>query len=174
MADFHYFNNYWFHLEPTTKGEELEHFEKLCEAYQLRASVMKIEDQVEKLSGYIDRLYALRNNDAVNRLAMMGVILGIGALITGYYGMNILHLTNLLQNSLISVWSLVLTSLLALGSLAFIIYIVSSNWLDYRASILPHRYRKPATRVSLRKLRRDDDLELQAATEEQGTMEQQG
>ena len=26
MADFHYFNTYWFHLEPTTKDEELEHF----------------------------------------------------------------------------------------------------------------------------------------------------
>jgi Mg2+ and Co2+ transporter CorA len=49
----------------------------------------EIGDQVGKLAGYIDRLYALRNNDAVNRLAMLSMILGIGALVTGYYGINI-------------------------------------------------------------------------------------
>lgn len=35
--------------------------------------------------------------------------------------------------------------------------IVASNWLDYRASILPHRYRKPLAPKSLRRLRRYDN-----------------
>lgn len=161
MADFHYFNNYWFHLEPTGKDEELEHFAMLSDAYQLHPMVTKLEDQIDKLSGYIDRLYALRNNDAVNRLAMMSVILGIGALVTGYYGMNISHLTNLLQNKTVSIWSLLFTSAMALASLWFIVYIVASNWLDYRASILPHRYRKPLKRISLRSLRRYGGKDVQ-------------
>jgi hypothetical protein len=171
MADFHYFNNYWFHLEPTTKDEELEHFTLLSDAYQLGPAKAKLEDQIDKLSGYIDRLYALRNSDAVNRLAMMSVMLGIGALITGYYGMNISHLTTLLQNGPISFWSLVLTSLMAVASLWFVVYIVASNWVDYRASILPHRYRKAATRISLRNLRRYDDADVKPAKDNPGPPE---
>lgn len=154
MADFHYFNNYWFFEELTTKDEESERFRVLSGVYQLSAAKDNIEDQIDKLAGYIDRMYALRNSDAVNRLAMMSVILGIGALITGYYGMNIPHLGDFLKNDKVSVWSLVITSLMTLASVWFIVYIVASNWLDYRASILPHRYRKALTPSSIRRLRR--------------------
>ena len=159
MADFHYFNTYWFHLEPTTKDEELEHFGLLSEAYQLAPMKETIEDQITSLAGFIDRLFALRNNDAVNRLAMMSVLLGIGALVTGYYGMNIPHLEAVLHNDRISFWSLLLTSIMAVASLWFVFYIVGSNWLDYRASILPHRYRRPLTPKTLRELRRYDQEE---------------
>jgi hypothetical protein len=168
MADFHYFNNYWFHLEPTAKDEELEHFALLSDAYQLGPTKEKLEDQIDRLSGYIDRLYALRNSDAVNRLAMMSVILGVGALVTGYYGMNIPHLATLLQNGAASVWSLVLTSVMAVASLWFIFYIVASNWLDYRASILPHRYRKAMKRVGLRRLRRYSETNLETPKDDPG------
>jgi hypothetical protein len=113
-------------------------------------------------------LYALRNSGAVNRLAMMSVILGIGALVTGYYGMNIPHLETVLTHGAVSIWSLVLTSLMALASLWFIVYIVASNWMDYRASILPHRYRKAIIRVNLRKLIRYDDGGLQAPKDSPG------
>jgi hypothetical protein len=163
MADFHYFNTYWFHLEPTTKDEELEHFGLLSEAYRLTAMKETIEDQITSLAGFIDRLFSLRNNDAVNRLAMMSVLLGIGALVTGYYGMNIPHLEAVLHNDRISLWSLVLTSIMAVASLWFVVYIIASNWVDYRASIFPHRYRRPLTPKTLRELRRDDPGEGETA-----------
>ena len=163
MADFHYFNTYWFHLEPPTKDEELEHFALLSESYQLSPMKETIENQIASLAGFIDRLFALRNNDAVNRLAMMSVLLGIGALVTGYYGMNIPHLEAVLHNDRISFWSLVLTSMMAVASLWFVFYIVASNWLDYRASILPHRYRRPLTPKTLRELRRYDQVEGETA-----------
>jgi hypothetical protein len=157
MSDFHYFNNYWFHLEPTAKDEEREHFAMLSEAYQLAPSIAKLENQIEKLSDYIDRLYALQNNDAVNRLAMMSVILGVGALITGFYGMNLPHLTEILEKKTVSLWSLILTSLMLIASLWFIVYVIASNWMDYRASILPRRYRRPAKRASFRTMREYSD-----------------
>jgi CorA-like Mg2+ transporter protein len=153
MADFHYFNNYWFFDELTTKDEELEHFQLLCNAYRVGPMKDGIEDQIDKLAGYIDRLYALRNSDAVNRLAMISVILGIGALVTGYYGMNIPVLGDVLKSDALSFASIVLTSLMAVASVAFIFYIVGFNWVDYRASLLPHRYRKSLSTNSLRKLR---------------------
>ena len=155
MADFHYFNTYWFHLEPTTKDEELEHFGMLSEVYRLEPMKATIEDQIASLAGFIDRLFALRNSDAVNRLAMMSVLLGIGALVTGYYGMNIPDLGTFLQKHLTSIWSLILTSIMAAASLWFVLYIIVSNWTDYRASILPHSYRRPLSPKTLRELRRD-------------------
>jgi CorA-like Mg2+ transporter protein len=154
MADFHYFNTYWFHLEPTTKDEELEHFRLMSEAYQLATTKKTIENQIGSLAGFIDRLFALRNNDAVNRLAMMSVLLGIGALVTGYFGQNIPHLEDLMKNAGMSFWTLILTTLMAVASLWFVVYIITSNWMDYRASILPHRYRRPLTPKTLRQLRR--------------------
>jgi hypothetical protein len=152
MADFNYFNNYWFFDELTTKDEELEHFRMFCDAYRLAELKKGVGDDIEKMAGYIDRLYALRNSDAVNRLAMMSVILGVGALVTGYYGMNTPHLEKLLSNTWLSVISLVGASILTVASLSFITYIVVSNWVDYRASILPHHYRKSDRPNSLRRL----------------------
>ncbi len=162
MADFQYFNNYWFFDELTTKDEELEHFQMFTRAYRIYELKGSIEDQIDKLAGYIDRLYALRNSDAVNRLAMMSVILGIGALITGFYGMNIPALEDLLKNPLVSTLSLAAITALTATSLSFIVYIVFTNWVDYRASLLPHRYRKSQRPNSLRRLSRsqfDDDGE---------------
>lgn len=153
LADFHYFNNYWFFDELTAKDEELEHFQLLCSAYRIGPMKESIEDQIDKLAGYIDRLYTLRNSDAVNRLAMISIILGIGALVTGYYGMNIPHLGEFLKSNALSLSSLIATSLLTIASVTFIIYIVGFNWVDYRASLLPHRYRKSLRTNSLRKLR---------------------
>jgi hypothetical protein len=161
MADFHYFNNYWYFTEPTTKDEELERFDLLSQAYQLGPAKANIEDQIDKLASYMDRLYALPNNDAVNRLAMLSVILGVGAFVTGYYGMNIPRLEGLLKKDVLSLWSLILMSLLTAAALSFIVYIVASNWVDYRASIMPHRFRKPLTARSLRRLRRYDGREAQ-------------
>jgi hypothetical protein len=150
MADFHYFNNYWFFDELTTKDEEFEHFELFYNAYRIAPMKASIEDQIDKLAGYVDRLYALRNSDAVNRLAIIDVILGIGALVTGYYGQNIPDLEGALKNGTLSLTSMVLTSLMAVASVAFIVYIVAFNWVDYRASLLPHLYRKPLGTNSLR------------------------
>jgi hypothetical protein len=59
------------------KDEELEHFAMLRDAYQPPAKE-NIVDEVDNLAGYIDRLYALRDNDAVHQLAMMNAYLASG------------------------------------------------------------------------------------------------
>ena len=158
MADFHYFNNYWFFNELTTKDEEFEHFKLFCKAYRIEELKRDLGNQINHLASYLDRLYALRNSDAVNRLAMLSVILGIGALVTGFYGMNIPHLENFLHINLLSGASLLATLLMTVASLFFIVYIVVSNWMDYRASLLPHRYRKSIRPNSLRRL---SEIELE-------------
>lgn len=153
MANYNYFNNYWFFLEPTTKDEELEHFRLHCAAYEIDASKNAIGERINNLAGYIDRLYALRNTDAVNRLAMMSVILGTGALVTGYFGMNMPSLLRMLEHRLFSMPSLLASGVMLVASLIFVVYIVVSNWGDYRSSLLPQVYRKPLSPKSLRQLR---------------------
>jgi CorA-like Mg2+ transporter protein len=96
----------------------------ICSAYRIEQIRNELGDEIRKLASYIDRLYALRNNDAVNRLALLSMILGIGALVTGYYGMNIPHLATILNDGRISVGSLIATSIMALLSLGLIAYIV--------------------------------------------------
>ena len=152
MADFHYFDNYWFFSEITTKDEEFEHFRLLCDAYRVGALKEEIGAQIGRLAGYIDRLYALRNNDAVNRLAVLSMILGLGALVTGYYGMNIPHLASILNVAAFSKLSFVATLIMTLLSLALIGYIVAANWIDYRSSLVPHQLRRPIPRKSLRRI----------------------
>jgi hypothetical protein len=152
MADFHYFTNCWFFSELTTKDEELEHFRLLCDAYRIDEMKREIGDQVGKLADYIDRLYALRNNDAVNRLAVLSMILGIGALVTGFYGMNIPNLGSILANPLVGKISFAATLIMTVLSLTLIVYIVVSNWVDYRSSLIPNRFRRPLPERSFRRL----------------------
>jgi hypothetical protein len=79
------------------------------------------------------------------------MILGIGALVTGYYGMNIPHLATILNDGRISVGSFIATSIMALLSLGLIAYIVVTNWVDYRSSLVPHHFRRPLPDKSLRR-----------------------
>jgi hypothetical protein len=48
----------------------------------------EIEEEIEKLSASLHNYYQFRNTEAVNRLAMLSLILGAGAVITGFFGMN--------------------------------------------------------------------------------------
>jgi hypothetical protein len=152
MSDFHYFNNYWFFKEITTKDEEFEHFQMLCKAYRIDEMMAEIADDVEKLAGYIDRLYTLRNGDAVNRLALMSVVVGGGALITGFFGQNIPSLLKGMEKWEFSVAAYLFTAVLTLASIALIVYIVTSNWMDYRASLFAQS--RSTKRTSLRRTAR--------------------
>ena len=48
----------------------------------------QIEDEVEKLNSFLHEHNQVRSTEAVNRLAMLSMILGVGAVLTGYFGMN--------------------------------------------------------------------------------------
>jgi hypothetical protein len=152
MADFHYFDNYWFFSEITAKDEEFEHFRLLCDAYRIGSMKEEVGTQIGRLANYIDRLYALRNNDAVNRLALLSMILGLGALVTGFYGMNIPHLATILGNAGFSQISFVATVVMTLLSLGLIGYILVANWIDYRSSLIPNHLRRTLPRKSLRRI----------------------
>jgi hypothetical protein len=80
------------------------------------------------------------------------MVLGVGALVTGFFGMNIPHLTSALNNVTLSRISLAATFVMTLLSLSLIGYIVAANWIDYRSSLVPHQMRRPLARTSLRRV----------------------
>ena len=88
MAEVQLFSNYWFFSELANKDEEQEHFVMQCAAYRLHSMKTEMEQEIEKLNTTLERIYQLRSTESINRLAMLSMILGGGAMITGFFGMN--------------------------------------------------------------------------------------
>ena len=144
MAEFQHFSNYWYFSELANKDEEIEHFQMQCGAYRLDPMKREIEQEIEKLSTYLDRVFQLRNTESINRLAMLSLILGAGAMVTGFFGMNFgRNFDQLLFNPTTNTWAhstaVIAVSSLVVGSLLFAMFLVVSNWADYRDILLPSK-----------------------------------
>jgi hypothetical protein len=159
MGDFQHFSNYWYFSELANKDEEIEHFQKQCEAYRLAPMKAEIEQEIDRLSTILDRVFQMRNTEAVNRLAMLSMILGAGAMITGYFGMNFaknFEKTFFAPDGAGVVHSLMifLVSTVVVGSLVFAAFLVVGNWRDYRNILLPTK-----GQGGIRSLRRTQDAD---------------
>jgi hypothetical protein len=144
MGDFQHFSNYWYFSELANKDEEIEHFQMQCKAYRLDPMKAEVEQEIGKLSDYLERVAQMRNTESINRLAMLSMILGGGAMVTGYFGMNFgrmfsdiffepKHFT-LLHH--VAIWTV---TLIVVGSILFTIVLVVSNWRAYRNILIPTR-----------------------------------
>jgi len=149
MADFQHFSNYWYFSELANKDEEIEHFQMQCDAYRLTGMKTEVEQEIEKMSDFLERVFQQRNTDSINRLAMLSMILGGGAMITGYFGMNFGGLFdkgffNPDKNSGLHWTAIALVSCAVIGSLLFTLVLVLSNWNDYRSILVPSSRGKTA------------------------------
>ncbi len=144
-AEFLHFANYWYFNELTNKDEEMEHFLLQCREYSTDIMKRDIEEEVDKLNASLHNYFQFRNTEAVNRLAMLSLIFGAGAVITGFFGMNFarefgkfffeadarapwVHYT--------AVWSVMLVTF---GAILFGAYVVITNWNDYREILAPRK-----------------------------------
>ncbi|MCS6954515.1 MAG: hypothetical protein NZM33_16870 [Bryobacteraceae bacterium] len=137
-AEFLHFANYWHFDELANKDEELEHFQLMCRQYRTQPMKREIEEEIEKLNASLHNYYQFRNTEAVNRLAMLSLMLGFGAVVTGFFGMNFGHefarwFFEPDPGSLpIHYAALAVVVLLVIGALSFGFYVVWRNWSDYR------------------------------------------
>jgi hypothetical protein len=151
-AEFLHFSNYWYFDELANKDEEIEHFHLQCRQFRIEPLKIEIEEEIEKLNASLHDFSAFRNTEAVNRLAMLSLIVGAGAVLTGFFGMNFGR--NFARwffepdsGSLLIHYSAVITvALLAFGALAFGLYVVASNWSDYREILIPRRWKQTEER----------------------------
>ncbi|MEP6962411.1 MAG: CorA family divalent cation transporter, partial [Acidobacteriota bacterium] len=138
------------------KEEELEHFELQSRFYRINDMKAEVEGEVESLGASLQDHYQFRNTEAINRVAMLSLILGIGALTTGFFGMNFgrsfakIVFEPMDSWPLVHILSIAFVVFLAIGTLLFSVYVVAVNWHDYR-DILDPRGKKGRARS----LRRD-------------------
>jgi hypothetical protein len=137
-AEFLHFANYWHFDELANKDEELEHFQLMCRQYRTELMKREIEEEIEKLNASLHNYYQFRNTEAVNRLAMLSLMLGLGAVATGFFGMNFGHRFErwFFQPDAATLpvhyAALAMVMLLVIAALVFGLYVVARNWSDYR------------------------------------------
>jgi len=148
-GEFLHFSNYWHFDELANKDEELEHFTMQCQEYRVLSMKSEIEGEIEKLNASLHSHFQFRATEAVNRLAMLSLILGAGAMMTGFFGMNFgrgfarlffepspafpwLHYT-----------AIAVVTLIALSAAGFGFWVVVANWADYKEILVPRRPRRP-------------------------------
>ncbi len=142
-ADFLQFSNYWHFHELANKEEEAEHFEMQCREYRINSMKDEIEGEVESLEASVQRHYQYRNTDAINRVAVLSLILGMGAMMTGFFGMNFggtfgQTFFNPTDPAPAAYYvALAVVIVFSLGAISFGVYVVASNWVDYRGIIDP-------------------------------------
>ncbi|MEJ2245266.1 MAG: CorA family divalent cation transporter [Acidobacteriota bacterium] len=147
-AEFLHFSNYYFFDELSNKEEEFEHFTIHCRALRVQPTKNDIDDEIEKLDMLLQSYAASRNTEAVNRLAILSLIIGAGAILTGYFGMNFgeaferVFFNPNTETIGIHYSTVAVISILVLGVLAFGLYMVVSNWSDYRDVLMPKKWRR--------------------------------
>lgn len=139
------FSNYWHFHELANKDEEGEHFDMQCEAYRIDPMKDEIGEEIERLNGSLNEYYQKRNTHAVNRLAMLSMILGGGAVLTGFFGMNFgaafeKTFFQPTRETLPFHWAAVgIVAAVTFGALLLGIYLILSNWRDYRDTLAGSR-----------------------------------
>ncbi len=152
-AEFLHFSNYWYFDELANKDEEIEHFTLMCQQFRIEPVKKEVEEEIEKLDSSLQNYSAFRNTEAVNRLAMLSMILGAGAVLTGFFGMNFgREFARLIfepdpSRMILHYAAIAASTLLGLGALVFGSYVVLANWSDYRDIIVPRRWRSSSKRV---------------------------
>jgi Mg2+ and Co2+ transporter CorA len=116
-----------------------------CHEYRIDGMKAEIENEVESLNASLQSHYQFRNTEAVNRVAMLSLILGAGAVLTGFFGMNFggefarLIFEPSPQFPVAHYLAIGLVLLLSLGAIGFGIFVVVVNWHDYGAILDPRR-----------------------------------
>ncbi len=149
-AEFLHFSNYWYFSELANKDEESQHFQMQCREYRIAEMMSELGKELEAMSISTTEFFQARNTAAVNRLAMLSLIFGAGAIVTGYFGMNfgerfgaVFFSPGTRVEFMVHGLTVALVSTFALGALMFGLYVIFANWRDYGHILAPRR-RQPA------------------------------
>ncbi len=136
--EFLVFSNYWHFDELANKDEESEHFRMLSAVYDITSMKIEVEREIDKLNNSLYEYNTSRNTQAVNRLAFVSTILGAGAVVTGFFGMNFSsHFEKIFfQPTHGTSWiywiSIIGVLAFCLFALGITFFLFSRNWQDYR------------------------------------------
>lgn len=145
-AEFLHFSNYWYFSELANKDEESQHFEMQCREYRIAEMMTELERELEAMSISTTEFFQARNTAAVNRVAMLSLIFGAGAIVTGYFGMNfgerfgaIFFAPGTRLEFFVHGLAVGVVTAYAVGALIFGLYVITANWRDYGHILNPRR-----------------------------------
>ena len=156
-SEFVIFSNYWHFDELANKDEEAEHFALLNRVFRVDPMKSEIGQEVERLNSVLNEYYQRRNTMAVNRLAMLSMILGGGAVLTGFFGMNFgrefaqLFFEPTAYTAEVHWAAIGLVTVVTFGALLFGLVLIIMNWQDYKDVLLPKGHAAKA-RASIRRV----------------------
>jgi hypothetical protein len=138
-SEFLNFSNYWHFDELANKDEESEHFNMQSDALHIIPMLRHTEREIERMHTVLSQYYQSRSTQAVNRLAMLSMILGAGAVITGFFGMNFAgRFQQMFFEPTGWHWVAIAgVSIFAVGTLLFSFFLLAMNWADYKDVLLP-------------------------------------
>lgn len=140
-AEYLHFSNYWFFEELSNKDEEVEHYDMQAREYRLDGMKAEIENELEALNASLSDYYQVRNTSAVNRLAMLSLIFGAAAVVTGFFGMNFAGGFERFLFSptfpLTHYAAVAAVTLFSIGAVLFGVFVILRNWGDYGKILTP-------------------------------------
>ncbi|MBY0507242.1 MAG: CorA family divalent cation transporter [Bryobacteraceae bacterium] len=156
-SEFVIFSNYWHFDELANKDEEAEHFALFNRVFRIDPMKTEIGQEVERLNSVLNEYYQRRNTMAVNRLAMLSMILGGGAVLTGFFGMNFgaefaqIFFQPPPHAAQVHWAAMLFVTIATFGALLFGLVLIIKNWEDYRDVLLP-RGQATKARTSIRRV----------------------
>jgi len=136
------FSNYWHFDDLSFKQTHNELFYRLCAEYKIGAMKDVLGNELRQMGEFVYNFYQLRNTEAVNRLAILSLIFGGGAVVTGFFGMNFGREFGQLVfegsgTSFLHYFTVTLVCCLILGSLTLGTFVILRSWRDYLALLSP-------------------------------------
>ena len=157
LFEYLHFANFWHFDELANKDEEQDHFEMQCRAFRIQNSLSEVDHSVRRLSSSLNEYYEGRQMAAVNRLGVLSLIFGSGAMLTGFFGMNFGGAFRALffepggSGSWLHTGTIVGVAVVTLLAFAYGAYLVGANWKDYREAANPRVARRPLDSPSVKR-----------------------
>jgi hypothetical protein len=144
-TEFLNFTSYWHFDDISCKQTHNDLFRQLCAEYKIAHMKEVLTEEIRHMSEFVYNFYQLRNTDAVNRLAMLSLIFGGGAVLTGFFGMNFgrefgqFFFEGEGGNSIGHYFMVILVCSFVFASLTLGTFVVLRNWREYLAILNPPR-----------------------------------
>jgi hypothetical protein len=144
-TEFLNFCSYWHFDELSCKQTDNDVFRRLCAEYKVDTMKETLSRDLSHMGEFVYNFYQLRNTEAVNRLAMLSLIFGGGAVLTGFFGMNFSREFGELifegkgGSALLHYGLVTLVSGVVVGSMGLGTFVLLRNWRDYMTILKPQK-----------------------------------
>jgi len=123
-------------------------FRRICSEYRVDEMKSVLTSELRHMTEFVYNFYQLRTTEAVNRLALLSLIFGGGAVLTGFFGMNFgREFTRVVFEGQGSSWLhyllVFIVTTFVLGSLLLRTIVVLRSWREYFAILNPPQKPRP-------------------------------